>query len=562
MLFAWMCVSTGSIHAADDQIVTIDIVHTNDIHGRSSYVKQSVIGFEKLKTWMQTVQPDFVVDAGDVLHGQAFATLEEGESIAELMKAVGYDAITPGNHDWNYGKERLLELQNVFGGKILAANVSEDGNAYFQNDGYIIKEIDGVKVGLFGVFDQELKEDTAPRNVAGLSFANDAQTANALVDELKAQGCEVIVALSHQAYLPEFVAQTKGIDALIAGHEHASIDEAYPDAQGNLVKVVETGCYLENAGVLTITYNQSTGEIQSIDETLLSVKQAESIAGDDVVLSSIAKINQRQSAIFARTVGTTGVMLDGSWESLRIAQTGLGSVVATAYLQETGADVAFENAGGIRIGRTLQPGAITYRDLIDISPFGNYIVTKQLSGAAIQSLIEDSVELGLENNKAYDEWKKTGSSQTRWPDNNGSYLQFAGVQATIDVSKPYGSRVQALSIKGTAVDPTKQYIVATNNYIALGKAYSQLAKQPELHQYAACDEALIRYFANEEAIINLAATTQTMIYTEDKPVVEEEKKEPSPIIKDTGAMTFDITGALIAGLLGLGLIKRKVSRQQ
>ena len=93
----------------------------------------------------------------------------------------------------------------------------------------------------------------------------------------------------------------------------------------------------------------------------------------------------------AQVVGSTGRDLDGRWEKLRIEETGLGRLVTAAYLEETGADIAFENAGGIRLGKVLPAGDITYQDIIDISPFGNYIVTKQITGEAVLSILEKSM---------------------------------------------------------------------------------------------------------------------------------------------------------------------------
>lgn len=94
-----------------DNTVSIDIVHTNDMHGYAQYKADSRVGMEMLQSIIREENPDLILDAGDTFHGQVFATIEEGESIAELMDSIGYDAMTPGNHDWNYGKERLKETE-------------------------------------------------------------------------------------------------------------------------------------------------------------------------------------------------------------------------------------------------------------------------------------------------------------------------------------------------------------------------------------------------------------------------------------------------------------------
>ena len=117
LLLCLMLVCTAfclQVTAADDGTVTITVAHTNDIHARNSYDEYNqTIGFPKAKTIVDTIGADLLLDAGDLFHGQAFATIENGESIAQLVNALGYDAMTPGNHDWNYGQAQLKRLEGL-----------------------------------------------------------------------------------------------------------------------------------------------------------------------------------------------------------------------------------------------------------------------------------------------------------------------------------------------------------------------------------------------------------------------------------------------------------------
>lgn len=498
-------VSPPSTTAASAEPVSIKIIHTNDIHGRSGYQENSVVGFERLATLIQQEKPALVLDVGDVFHGQAFATLEQGAGMAELLRAVKYDAMTPGNHDWHYGKERLKELEQLSGVLFLAANVSEADSTFFANDGTLVKTVNGVKIGVLGVFDPELQTSTAPRNVQGVTFEDDAQKATELAEKLREQGCEIVIALSHQLYCDEFVSRIRGIDLLIAGHEHAIIEESYPDADGEQVPVVETGAYFENVGLATITYDTAAKEIQSITETLTNPAAASALAPDKEVTAVLGTINERLTKQLTQVAGATGQELDGRREELRVWETGLGRVVTAAYLEETGADIAFENAGGIRIDRLLPVGEITVGDIVEIAPFGNYIVTKEISGEAVQSILEKSIEIGMQNKKAYNEWKKTGSEKIRWPDDNGNYLQFGGMNVKYDTTKPLGQRVVSVMVGEAPLDPKRLYTIATNNYISLGKTYSELANVPDLNLYSACDEALLRCLGQGQTWVDAAA---------------------------------------------------------
>lgn len=502
-----LCAASLSIPAmaettAGTEPVVIQVVHTNDIHGRSAHVTDKTVGFEKLATYIKQQDADLVVDVGDLFHGQAFATLEQGGSIAELVKLVGYDAITPGNHDWNYGKDRLKELSTLAGVPVLAGNVTQNQENFFDNDGTFTKTVDGVKIGVFGVYDPDIKDSTAPRNVEGLAFADDARKATELAQKLRDDGCEIVIALSHQLYCEDFISRTKGIDVLIAGHEHTIMDAEYKDADGKAVKAVEVGSYFENAGCLSITFDPAEKKIASMEEQLLSAQAAETLASDEAVSKKLSEIQARQKVQLTQVIGTTGVELDGRWENLRVQETSMGRLVTAAYLKETGADIAFENAGGIRLGKLLPAGNITFQDVIDTAPFGNYIVTKQLTGKAIRSILEKSIEIGVQNKVCYDEWLTTGSDQIRWPDGNGNCLQFGGLTAVYNPEKPVGERVISVNVGGETLNPEKLYTIATNNYIALGGTYSELADAPELNQYSACDEALIGFIRSEQATLD------------------------------------------------------------
>ncbi|MEG0276896.1 MAG: bifunctional UDP-sugar hydrolase/5'-nucleotidase [Coprobacillus sp.] len=517
--------------------VKIEIIHTNDIHGRSAYSeKNSVFGFEKLASYVKKQNADLVIDAGDLFHGQAFATLEQGASIAELVKSVGYDVIVPGNHDWNYGQDQLKALGKQSGASLLAGNIIKDGIAFFENDGTYTKIVDGVKIGVIGVFDQDIKDDTAPRNISGLDFLNDAKKASELANKLRGEGCEIVLGVSHQLDCEAFISQTSGIDVLIAGHEHTVSNKDYQNVDGKKVKVVETGSYFQNVGSLTITYNTENDSILSIDESLLSIKDAKALTSDLGVTQLLSHINQRQQGKLEDIVGTTGYEIDGRWETLRIQETGMGRLVTAAYLKETGADIAFENAGGIRIGRKLSAGNITYRDVIDIAPFGNYIVTKQVTGKAVKSILEKSIEIGIQNKKSYDEWIKTTSDNVSWPNDNGNYLQFGGLNVIYDIDKPMGERVISVKVGNQDLALNKLYIIATNNYISEGKTYSELTNIPEFNQYAACDEALTRFIQLGQISVDEAVSTIGIKQKELEKEVEKESSNPknTQSIPETG----------------------------
>lgn len=482
LCLALACAPFGISAAEPTDDVIITIAHTNDIHARNSYDEYNrTIGFPKMKTVLNDIGADLVLDAGDLFHGQAFATVENGESIARLVNAVGYDAMTPGNHDWNYGQEQLLKLEQIAGTPVMAGNVIKNGNEKFFDTDYFIKDVDGVKVGVFGVIDPTVYSSTNPALMREIEYTDMYEYANRIVNELKPR-CDVIVCLSHMVDHEAFAKQVRDVDLLICGHLHVEMSEQIGETL-----IVETGEYMHNIGEVRLTYSKSGKKLVSKEADLISFEETKQTAEDPEIKALIDEINGGQAEILNEVVGSTPVGLDGEKYHVRAFETNLGRVVTDTYLYETGADIAVENGGGIR--SSIEAGNITKRDVINVAPFGNIIVTKQVSGQAILEILESSIDLGMRNALAF-----SGESKD-WPENDGSYLQVGGLRAQYDTEKPLGSRVQSVTVGGEPLDTAKQYTVAGNNFIMNSADYPALANAKVLSEYTTCDDALTKFIA-------------------------------------------------------------------
>lgn len=335
--------------SAEEKSTEIHIVHTNDIHGYYKSTSSGQIGFDAVKTIADKENADLILDAGDTFHGQSFATVEEGKSIAELMDAVGYDAMTPGNHDWSYSADRLRELDRESSFTILASNVADtNGNRYFDNNFYIknVTADDGtkVRVGVFGVIDEDFYTSTSAKNVENVRFENSAETATAYANFLRDdENCDIILALTHNANPEKFIAETSGIDAVIAGHQHILIDKYCTDSDGKSVKLVEANCFFKNVGVLTLTYSNEKGVTDAVEKTYSSADTQG--MSDEKIASDISAIEKREQSVLSEVIGESSREYAYSWEELRTSEQEIGRIVTAAYLDFTGADVAMENAG-------------------------------------------------------------------------------------------------------------------------------------------------------------------------------------------------------------------------
>ena len=523
--------------SAEEKSTEIHIVHTNDIHGYYKSASGGQIGFDAVKTIADKENADLILDAGDTFHGQSFATVEEGKSIAELMDAVGYDAMTPGNHDWSYSADRLRELDRESSFTILASNVADtNGNRYFDNNFYIknVTADDGtkVRVGVFGVIDEDFYTSTSAKNVENVRFENSAETATAYANFLRDdENCDIILALTHNANPEKFIAETSGIDAVIAGHQHILIDKYCTDSDGKSVKLVEANCFFKNVGVLTLTYSNEKGVTDAVEKTYSSADTQG--MSDEKIASDISAIEKREQSVLSEVIGESSREYAYSWEELRTSEQEIGRIVTAAYLDFTGADVAMENAGGIRSG--IPKGNVTYSDLISISPYGNVLVEKELTGQQIIDILEFSVDLMKKNNAVYDLQKqaiKDGEDpyQYSWPDNTGSVMQFSGLSAVYDYSKPYGSRVSDVKIGGKAIDTLKTYRVVSNNYAFDSSDYGDVASLTTVKEYTTCEQILRDYIGKgdfEKAAAN-ANLVEKSSPSEEPTATQEQTVQTAP----------------------------------
>ncbi len=503
------------------------ILHTNDSHGRvvpdsnSGYMGFTAVS--ALKKYCEAAGAQVILlDAGDTLHGLPIATLEKGESVVKLMNMAGYDAMAPGNHDFNYGAKRLLELKTKMDFPLLSANVTyKISGERFLPDNTIIEK-NGVKYGIFGLSTPETAYKTNPNNVTEIEFTNPVEAAKTEVADLEAKDADVIIALAHlgtdksSEFTSDLVAEkVDGIDLIVDGHSHTVFESG--SKVGDTL-IVSTGDYTRYIGAVTIDPkgNITAGLVNStvFQET------------DKNIDTLLADISAEQEKLLSEVVGRTSVYLDGVRENVRTRETNLGNLATDAFRYATGADVALTNGGGIRA--SIEAGDITKKDLVTVFPFGNYVVTKNVTGQAII----DAMEVGAAS----------------YPEPLGGFPQVSGITFEIDASKPSGSRVVNLKINGTPVDPAKTYLLATNDFIvAGGDGYTMFTGFDIVNEYGAMEEIIINYI-NERKSVNskvegritvinesgVKEDTEAVSEAPDKTAEENKSKEDTPQAEAAG----------------------------
>ena len=486
----------------------ITILHTNDTHSRVEESANDGMGFAKISTLAKQFEEKnpntLLLDAGDTFHGTTFATLEKGESIAKVLNAVGYDAMAAGNHDFNYGYKQLLELKTKVNFPVLAANVRYQKDNSLLLKPYEIKEVDGIKLGIFGLSTPETTYKTHPKNVEGLNFTDPVKEAQEMVKELKAQNVDVIIAVTHlgiDASSTETSIKVAkgapGIDLIVDGHSHSTLVEGLKGENNTLI--VSAGEYTKNLGVVELTFEGK--KLVNKSARLINKSETADVKGDVAVEKVINEVKESQKTILAEVIGKTDVKLDGEREQVRTGETNLGNLITDAMMNQTGAQIAITNGGGIRA--SINPGNITKGDVITVLPFGNYTVTKYLTGAQIKAGLENGVNA--------------------YPETKGAFPHVGGMTYAIDPSRPAGDRVHSMKIKGVPMDMNKQYLVATNDFMAAGgDEYVSFKDSKIVNEFPALDEALIAYIQKLGTVTYKAEnriTIQAMADTKPTPVV-------------------------------------------
>lgn len=466
---------TPAPQPAEDPVV-IEILHTNDSHARALEGKYDGMGYAKLATLVSRIKAanpnTLLIDAGDAFHGTTLATLEEGESIVEIMNMVGYDYMAPGNHDFNYGSDKLIELAAMAEFPILSSNIFQDDKPFLAQ--YEITEIGGVTIGIFGLTSEETTYKTHPDNVEGLVFADAIASAQKMVDKLAGE-VDIIICIGHigtdQSTLitSEMICNAVGgIDLFIDGHSHTEIEHGIVTETGTVI--VSAGQYLQNLGHVTLTYANG---IVSIEAKLI-----QRVTPNSDIENLIDEIKDAQAQILDEVVGSTNVILVGERDDVRTGETNLGNLIVAAMIAETGADIALTNGGGIR--SSIAVGDITIGDIITVLPFGNYIVTTTVTGAQLK----EALELGVSD----------------YPETKGAFPHVANITFTINTANAAGNRVEDLMVNGVTVTDTDTFVIATNDFMYAGGDGYKMLTNGIVNEFAALDEAVIEYLAMLDAI--------------------------------------------------------------
>ncbi|AST06131.1 UDP-sugar hydrolase [Anoxybacillus flavithermus] len=427
----------------ETNIEKITFIHTNDTHGRIiANEKNGEMGFAKIAKIAQDARQKnkytLLVDLGDTFHGTTYVNLNSGQAVVDLMNAMKYDAMVPGNHDFNYGQNRLLELKQAVQFPVVSGNIYKDGKPFLP--AYTIKQVGNKKIALVGLTATDTAVKTNPAGIVGITFADEEATLKQLVSELKGK-VDHIVVLSHSGLQTDekLANNVSGVDVILGGHSHDTIEAPKKFKYAYVSQAFEYGKALGQTNLLFYK-----GKLIGVNGFLYrdhATKQE-----DAAIRSIVDTYKNTTDSTLQQVIATVHVNLDGERANVRTKETNLGNLIADAMRQALQTDVALTNGGGIRA--SIPQGEVTRNHVLTTLPFANTLVKVSMSGADLKKALEHGVRL--------------------YPEQNGGFPHVSGIRFTFDATKPAGSRVTSVEVNGQPLDETKTYTVATNDFIAKG----------------------------------------------------------------------------------------------
>ncbi|MFL5354570.1 bifunctional metallophosphatase/5'-nucleotidase [Archangium sp.] len=431
----------------DEPTVTVTLLHVNDVYQFSPVDFGARGGLARLSTLRKRMVAEspntLFLLAGDTLGPSVESTFHKGKQMIDAWNALGLDFAVLGNHEFDFGPDVMRQRIKDSHFTWLGANVmdKQTGHTFGDTPPFVIRDVGGVKVGIFGVLLGKTKYSSKPG--PDVIFTDTCARARELVPQMRQQGAQVIVALTHLFVAEDKVlARCAPIDLILGGHEHVMMH-----AVSNGTPIVKMSSEGRELGVVTLHVGTQSHKLKSMDFDVLPVVPE---VPEDPAFATAMHEYDALMAELSQPVGRTSVALDAIEESNRTHETNLASFVADAYRKATGAEIALINGGSIRSDSVLRPGPLTRRDVLAIHPFPGSVVSIEVTGAVLRQALEQGVSRSAE---------ETGP---------GRFPQVSGIQYAFDVCRPVGNRIVRVTVNGEPLDPKRTYVLATNSYMAEG----------------------------------------------------------------------------------------------
>lgn len=539
--------STNAAESNDNYSLTI--MHMNDTHAHADLMPNMVTAIKEVRA----ADPNALLfNAGDVFSGTLYFNQFKGQADLALLNMMDIDAMIFGNHEFDLGSgenghKSLSEFVSKANFPFLSANADFSGDAYMggiSNNSYtespedgivysgIVKEVNGEKVGIFGLTTEDTANISSPVNV---KFQNYIEKANEAVAAFESKGINKIIAVTHIGFdsNPEMgndlqlAKYVDGIDVIVGGHSHTQLNEPV------VITADEAGAAKDPTVIVqAYQYSQLLGELKvEFDDNGVVVGQAGQLidvaskAADQEAAAVLAPYKAEIDSLTNQETGAVAKKpllnprLTDSNVSVRANETELGNLVTDAMLAKAKEKnekvvIAMQNGGGIRAA--IDEGPITTGEVIAVLPFGNDPAFVQLTGEEIKQILEYSVRLA--------------------PAESGGFLHVSGMKFTYDSTKEEGSRVVSMQVKVNDqyedIKADQTYLVTTNNFTAKGgdgyEVFAKAYQEGRVQDMGAIDWEQLRDYM----VVNLNGEVDPQIEGRIIDTLGKEQEPETPVEDD------------------------------
>jgi 5'-nucleotidase len=463
--------------------VRVTLLQVNDVYQFQPVERGAWGGLARLSTLRRQIMREsphtLFLLAGDTISPSVESITYQGRQMIDAWNAIGLDYSVYGNHEFDFGPGVLLDRVKESKFRWLGANVidTKTGKTFGDTPLFEVRELGGVKVGIFGLVLPETK--TTSRPGPDVEFRDFCETARVVIPQMRAAGAQAVVALTHLAMAEDKqLAQcAPGIDIIIGGHEHTLLQSSAAGVP--IFKMTADGREL---GRFDLTIDPRAGRVTSIDWQVIPVNAT--VPEDPDFAAAMSKYKEKLAELSV-LVGGASVALDARSATSRTEETNIANYIADAFRLATQSDVALVNGGSIRADTIISAGELTLRDVLSLLPFNNDLAKIEVTGETLKRALENGVSL---------------SGPRAEP---GRFAQVSGMTYEYDLSRPVGERVTKVLVAGRPLDPKKTYTLATSLYLVEGgDGYAVLKGSKNLLTQKLVDSEVLRRAIAEAKLIS------------------------------------------------------------
>jgi 5'-nucleotidase / UDP-sugar diphosphatase len=508
------CAGAPGAGRQQDKTYYLTVLHTNDHHGRFWKNSDGEYGMAARKTLIDRIRQEvslagghtLLLDGGDVNTGVPESDLQNAVPDFKGMDLLGYDAMAVGNHEFDKPLAVLRSQRAMVKFPMLAANIYEDGRRMFEP--YKVFDIDGLRVGVIGLTTEDTRKMVSPENIKGIEFRSVIAEARKVVPEVRSKA-DIVITATHMGHYEngkhgtqaegdvEMARAVSGIDLVVGGHTQNPVcmkaenvlDRAYvpgadcqPDRQNGawIVQAHEWGKYVGRAD-----FRYRNGELKLVKYALIPVNLMQTVKGNDgksnkvpyteliaedkAMLDMLKPYQDFGQQKLQVEIGSTDGKLEGDRAVVRSKPASMAVLIGQAMMDRTNADFAVVNSGGVR--DSFAPGKLTYKDVLKVQPFGNTVVTADLTGSEVMDYLNAVAKMSV---------------------GSGAFAQFAGIQLEIAAGT-----VTRATVKAAAIDRTRTYRMVVNRFSAEGgDGYPKLTRHPSYVDTGYVDADVLRAYVS------------------------------------------------------------------